>query len=91
MGVTKLADRQATNIIDLTSEVVNVLTVANGGSGNNTLPLNSVLLGNGTGATQSVAPGTAGNVLRSNGTTWESQASSGGLSEELAIVYAVAL
>jgi hypothetical protein len=33
-----------------------------------------VLLGNGTSALQTVAPGTVGNVLVSNGTTWVSQA-----------------
>jgi hypothetical protein len=39
---------------------------------------NNVLLGNGTSAVQTVAPGTAGNVLTSNGTTWESSAAAGG-------------
>jgi len=48
------------------------LPVANGGTGANTLPANSVLVGNGTSALQSVAPGTSGNVLRSNGTAWVS-------------------
>lgn len=38
------------------------------------LTLNSVLLGNGTSAPQTVAPGTAGNVLTSDGTTWISAA-----------------
>jgi hypothetical protein len=33
---------------------------------------NSVLLGNGTNAIQVVSPGTSGNVLTSNGTTWTS-------------------
>ncbi len=41
------------------------------------LTANNVLLGNGTGAPQVVAPGTAGNVLTSNGTTWTSAANSG--------------
>jgi hypothetical protein len=35
---------------------------------------NNVMLGNGTSAFQAVAPGTNGNVLTSNGTTWVSQA-----------------
>lgn len=39
---------------------------------NANLTANNVLLGNGTGAPQVVAPGTAGNVLTSNGTTWAS-------------------
>jgi hypothetical protein len=48
------------------------LTIANGGTSG--LTANNVLLGNGTGAPQVVAPGTAGNVLASNGTTWVSTA-----------------
>jgi len=46
--------------------------VAYGGTGAATLTANNVLLGNGTSALQAVAPGTSGNVLTSNGTTWES-------------------
>ena len=54
------------------------LGVNRGGTGANTLTANSVLLGNGTNALQNVAPGTSGNVLTSNGTTWISQAAGGG-------------
>jgi hypothetical protein len=50
------------------------LPVANGGTGSTTLTANNVLLGNGTSALQGVAPGTSGNVLTSNGTTWASAA-----------------
>ena len=50
------------------------LPVANGGTGATTLAANNVLLGNGTSALQAVAPGTTGNVLTSNGTTWTSTA-----------------
>jgi hypothetical protein len=48
------------------------LAVADGGTGASTLAANSVLLGNDTSALQTVAPGTSGNVLTSNGTTWTS-------------------
>ena len=48
------------------------LSVANGGTGTSALTLNNVILGNGTTAVQFVAPGTSGNVLTSNGTTWSS-------------------
>jgi hypothetical protein len=48
------------------------VTVAQGGTGATSLTANNVLLGNGTSAVQVVAPGTAGNVLTSNGTTWAS-------------------
>ena len=54
------------------------VTVAKGGTGATTLTANNVLLGNGTSAVQFVAPGTTGNVLTSNGTTWSSTAPSGG-------------
>jgi hypothetical protein len=55
------------------------LVVANGGTGATTLTANNVLLGNGTSALQAVAPGTSGNVLTSNGTTWASQSPARGL------------
>ncbi len=48
-------------------------TVSNGGTGVSTFPLNSVILGNGTNGLKSVLPGTANNVLTSDGTTWVSQ------------------
>ncbi len=50
------------------------LSVAQGGTGATTLNLNQVLLGNAGSAVQGVAPSTSGNLLTSNGTTWESQA-----------------
>jgi hypothetical protein len=52
------------------------LTVADGGTGASTITANSVILGNGTSALSGnlVAPSTSGNVLTSNGTTWESTA-----------------
>lgn len=61
------------------TNLVNPITVSDGGTGRATLTLNNVLLGNGTGAVQQVAPGTAGNVLTSDGTTWASSANSGRL------------
>jgi hypothetical protein len=64
--------------VSLTTAVTGTLPVANGGTGAATLTANNVLLGNGTSALQAVAPGTTGNVLRSNGTTWASAAPSTG-------------
>ena len=52
------------------------LAVADGGTGASTFAANNVLLGNGTSSFQVVAPGTSGNVLTSNGTTWASTAPS---------------
>jgi hypothetical protein len=77
-GVTVIAN--STTIIF--SDVINVVTALNylptalgavsGGTGQNTLTANNVLLGNGTSGVQFVAPGAANNVLISNGTTWTS-------------------
>lgn len=59
---------------DLTTAVTGTLPVANGGTGLSTLTANNVVLGNGASAVQFVAPGSLGNVLVSNGTTWTSSA-----------------
>ena len=64
--------------LPLTTGVTGTLPVANGGTGATTLTANNVILGNGTSAVQFVAPGTNGNVLTSNGTTWTSAAAGGG-------------
>jgi hypothetical protein len=58
--------------LPLTTGVTGTLPVGNGGTGATTLTANNVLLGNGTSALQVVAPGSSGNVLTSNGTTWAS-------------------
>ena len=60
-----------------TALTAGTLPVAAGGTGATTLTANNVLLGNGTSAVQFVAPGTSGNVLKSNGTTWTSAAGGG--------------
>ena len=57
-----------------------ILGVAQGGTGAASLTANNVILGNGTSAVQVVAPGTNGNVLTSNGTTWQSTAPASGVS-----------
>ena len=48
------------------------IAVTSGGTGLATLTANNVILGNGTSTPSFVAPGTSGNVLKSNGTTWVS-------------------
>jgi hypothetical protein len=50
------------------------LGVDQGGTGLTTLTANNVILGNGTSTPSFVAPGSNGNVLVSNGTTWTSAA-----------------
>jgi trimeric autotransporter adhesin len=52
------------------------IAVANGGTSLTTLTANNVILGNGTSAPLFVAPGTSGNLLTSNGTTWLSSSPS---------------
>ena len=66
------------------------LPVANGGTGATTLTANNVILGNGTSAVQVVAPGSSGNVLTSNGTTWQSTTPAAtGASKGQAIAFAM--
>jgi hypothetical protein len=64
--------------VNAATELSGITPVANGGTGASTLTANNVILGNGTSAVQFVAPGTNGNVLTSNGTTWTSAAPGGG-------------
>jgi len=77
LGFTPYSDANPSgylSTVNLATNVTGTLPVANGGTGATTLTANNVLLGNGTSALQAVAPGTNGNVLVSNGTTWVSQA-----------------
>lgn len=55
-----------------TLSLTNALTIANGGTGTTSFYTNGVLLGNGTGAIQSLPYGTLDNVLHSTGSAWES-------------------
>lgn len=54
------------------AQATGTLGVAHGGTGLTSLTANNVILGNGTSAVQVVAPGTSGNALVSNGSTWVS-------------------
>jgi hypothetical protein len=55
------------------------LAVADGGTGRSSLTADNVILGDGTNAVKFVAPGTNGNILTSNGTTWTSAAAPTGI------------
>ncbi len=78
-GVKVLLVSNGTDIVSATSYMASLtlgsaLAVGSGGSGAATFTANAALLGNGTSAFQAVAPGTAGNVLTSDGSTWGSAA-----------------
>jgi hypothetical protein len=76
--------------VSLTTQVTGTLPVGNGGTGATTLTANNVILGNGTSAPLFVAPGTSGNVLTSNGTTWQSTAPApSGVSKGQAIAFSL--
>lgn len=66
---------QAKSAVDITGGTITGITdlaVADGGTGRSTLAANAVVVGNGTSGVNTVAPGTSGNVLTSNGTAWTS-------------------
>jgi hypothetical protein len=68
-GVNTEGDQNTTGTAE---NVTGTVAVANGGTGANTLTANNLMVGNGTSAVGFIAPGTAGNVLTSNGTIWQS-------------------
>jgi hypothetical protein len=78
-GSTVLAVTASGVTITGTLSSTSAVSVASGGTGATTLTANNVILGNGTSAVTFVAPGSNGNVLTSNGTTWTSAAPAGGV------------
>ena len=78
--------------VNLASQVQGTLPVGNGGTGQTALTANNVILGNGANAVQVIAPSTSGNVLTSNGTTWQSTTpAAGGISAGLSIALAMVM
>jgi hypothetical protein len=76
--------------VNLATQITGTLPVGNGGTGATTLTANNVILGNGGSAVQFVAPGTNGNVLTSNGTTWTSAApTAAGATKAQAVMYSM--
>lgn len=69
-GTTALA----TAPVDLESEVTGTLPVANGGTGGTTWTAGGLLLGNGTSAFTSLVAGTAGYIVRWDGSAWAAAA-----------------
>ena len=78
LGLGSIATQSASNISVTGGSITGItdLAVADGGTGASSITSNSVILGNGSSALSGnlVAPGTSGNVLTSNGTTWTSAA-----------------
>lgn len=70
LGTMALQNASSVAITGGTITGITDLTVADGGTGRSTLTANAVLIGNGTSGINSVAPGTLGNVLTSDGTAW---------------------
>jgi len=91
-AVTTLSSLVSIGTITTGTWNASVIGVAYGGTGASSLTANNVLLGNGTSALQVVAPGTSGNVLTSNGTTWVSSTpAASGPSKAQAIAYSMIL
>ena len=72
-SITLSGDVTGSGTTAITTTLATV-TVAKGGTGLTTLTANNVILGNGTSTPSFVAPGSSGNLLTSNGTTWQSTA-----------------
>jgi len=63
------------------------LSAGRGGTGQTSLTAENVILGNAANAVKFVAPGTTGNVLTSNGTTWTSAAAGGGFASGTVMLF----
>lgn len=72
LGTMSTQNANNVNITGGTITGITDLAVADGGTGRSSLTANNVILGNGTSGVNFVAPGTSGNLLVSNGTTWNS-------------------
>lgn len=69
------------NGVDLTVDVNNTLPVGNGGTGQATLAIGALLVGNTTSGINTIAPGSNGDVLTVVGGAWTSQAAGSGSSQ----------
>jgi hypothetical protein len=80
LGLGSIATQASSSVTITGGSITGItdLAVADGGTGASSFTADNVLLGNGTSAFQVVAPGTSGNVLTSDGTSWVSSAAGGG-------------
>ena len=70
VGTGKITNGMLAGAIDLTSKVSNVLPVANGGTGLNTLTSQGILIGNGMSSINSLSGTTARDIITYSGTAW---------------------
>jgi hypothetical protein len=77
-GTSFSGNGSALTAINASSISSGILSATNGGTGSANLTADNVILGNGASVVKVVAPGTANNVLTSNGSTWISQAAAAG-------------
>lgn len=75
VGVTSVSGTGSANGLSLSGTVSSTGDITLSGTSYSS---NNVLLGNGTSSFQTVAPGSNGNILTSNGSTWVSSAPAGG-------------
>ena len=89
LGLGDMATQSASSVSITGGSVTGItdLAVADGGTGASSFTANSVLVGNGTSSFNEVAPGSNGNVLTSNGTSWVSQAAASGYEGPSSQVY----
>jgi hypothetical protein len=82
------ADGSGLSAINASNVSSGTLSATRGGTGSANLTAENVILGNGASAVKVVAPGTANNVLTSNGSTWISQAAGGGFASGTVMLFA---
>lgn len=73
-GITALTGDVTASGSGSVAATIATVTVPKGGTGLTTLTADNVILGNGASNVKFVAPGSSGNLLTSNGTTWQSTA-----------------
>lgn len=72
-------------------DVTGVLPVGNGGTGKSSITNGSLIVGDGSGGFSEITPDAEDDVLTVEGGTWVSKPATNGVTEDLAIAYAIAL
>lgn len=74
LGTMSVQNASNVNITGGSIVLSTPLPANSGGTGTNSLAANAILVGNGSSTVQTLAPGTAGNIVTSDGAAWISQA-----------------